>query len=68
MTFPSRFPLWPALLAALSALPAPAAQPPSAAAPAAAASPAAGRPAEEMVNQLMLPDADIDTMLTAWSN
>jgi general secretion pathway protein D len=65
MTFPSRFPLWPALLAALSALPAPAAQPPSAAAPAAAASPAAGRPAEEMVNQLMLPDADIDTMLTA---
>ena len=61
MTFPSRFPLWPALLAALSALPAPAAQPPSAA----AASPAAGRPAEEMVNQLMLPDADIDTMLTA---
>lgn len=65
MTFPSRFSLWPALLAALSALPAPAAQPPSAAAPAAAASPAAGRPAEEMVNQLMLPDADIDTMLTA---
>ena len=65
MTFPSRILLWPALLAALPALTAPAAQPPSAAAPAAAASPAAGRPAEEMVNQLMLPDADIDTMLTA---
>ena len=65
MTFPSRILLWPALLAALPALTAPAAQPPSAAAPAVAASPAAGRPAEEMVNQLMLPDADIDTMLTA---
>ncbi len=70
MSFLPRLPLFRLLAVSLSValsvalLPAaesPAPPPPPAGAP--AASPA--RSGEEMVNQLMLPDADIDTMLTA---
>jgi general secretion pathway protein D len=60
MIFSPRFLRVTALLAASAVVRLSAAQP----APAAAA-PAAAKPGDEMVNQLMLPDADIDTMLTA---
>jgi general secretion pathway protein D len=60
MIFSPRFLRFTALLAASAVVRLSAAQP----APAAAA-PAAAKPGDEMVNQLMLPDADIDTMLTA---
>ena len=53
-----------ALLAASAAVRLTAAQPPPGAG-AAAPAPGAAKPGDEMVNQLMLPDADIDTMLTA---
>ena len=53
-----------ALLAASAAVRLTAAQPPPGVG-AAAPAPGAAKPGDEMVNQLMLPDADIDTMLTA---
>jgi general secretion pathway protein D len=64
MIFLPRFPRFTALLfvSALVQL-APAQNPPAPAASAPA--PAAAKSGDEMVNQLMLPDADIDTMLTA---
>jgi len=67
MTFPFRFLRLPAVILALGFLRLPGAQPPAApaGAPAPQATPVAAKPGDEMVNQLMLPDADIDTMLTA---
>jgi general secretion pathway protein D len=64
MIFPPRFLRVTALLAVCAAARLPAAQNPPAAAGAAPA-PAAAKSGDEVVNQLMLPDADIDTMLTA---
>lgn len=64
MIFPPRFLRVTALLAASAFGRLTAAQPPPAPG-AAAPAPAAAKPGDEMVNQLMLPDADIDTMLTA---
>ena len=55
MIFSPRFLRVTALLAASAVVRLSAAQP----------APAAAKPGDEMVNQLMLPDADIDTMLTA---
>lgn len=66
MSFLPRLPLFRLLAVSLSVAHLPAAEspaPPPQPAGAPAASPA--RSGEEMVNQLMLPDADIDTMLTA---
>ena len=61
MTFPASFLRFAALLLSV----APAALLPGAQPPAAPAATPAAKTGDEMVNQLMLPDADIDTMLTA---